>query len=126
MVPGDREPPAFGPFRNRAETLLRDPQGVRRLGRSAMAKLGAGGPGLRAVADDLRTLLRLMGAWQRGEYRDLSPRSLVVVVAAVLYFVVPTDLVPDVLLAVGYLDDAAVIGWAMAAVAGEIEAFRRW
>jgi uncharacterized membrane protein YkvA (DUF1232 family) len=39
---------------------------------------------------------------------------------------VPTDLVPDVLLAVGYLDDAAVIGWAMAAVAGEIEAFRRW
>ena len=36
--------------------------------------------------------------------------------AAVAYFVLPTDLVPDVLLGLGFTDDAAVLGTALSIV----------
>jgi uncharacterized membrane protein YkvA (DUF1232 family) len=40
--------------------------------------------------------------------------------AALAYFVVPTDLIPDVIVGLGYTDDAAVLVAAMRTLAGHI------
>lgn len=40
--------------------------------------------------------------------------------AALAYFVVPTDLIPDVIVGLGYTDDAAVLAAAVRTLAGHI------
>ena len=42
------------------------------------------------------------------------------------YFVVPLDAVPDFLFGWGLVDDAAVIGYVAAQIAGGLAAFARW
>ena len=43
------------------------------------------------------------------------------IAGALLYFLSPIDLIPDILVGVGFLDDAAVIGAAFKAVQGMIQ-----
>jgi uncharacterized membrane protein YkvA (DUF1232 family) len=75
------------------------------------------------LVDDLLT-----NAWRyaTGEYREVPWKSLTLIVAAVLYFVMPIDLIPDFLVGVGYVDDVAVLAWVMSAVGSDLEDFRRW
>jgi uncharacterized membrane protein YkvA (DUF1232 family) len=105
---------------------VQDPAAVARLADRAQTRLRRRSRALDDVVDRLATLIRLIRAWARGEYRDVSTQAIVAVVAAVLYFVVPLDLVPDFLLHVGLVDDIAVISWVFDQVRGELDAFRRW
>ena len=61
-----------------------------------------------------------------GEYEGISRQALVAVTAALLYFVVPFDVIPDFLLGWGFVDDAAVVGYVMTTLAAEMDAFRQW
>lgn len=81
---------------------------------------------LGSARDQLALLAQLVGAVWRGEYKGLSRQALVAAVAALIYFVSPLDAIPDWLLAVGFLDDIAVLGWVMTSWKRELEAFRAW
>ena len=52
--------------------------------------------------------------------------SVILLIAAVIYFLMPIDAIPDVIPVVGFMDDIAVIGFVIASVRGEIEKFRQW
>ena len=78
------------------------------------------------VRDDLNLLLGLCAAWWRGEYRAVGRQALLSVVAALLYFLAPLDLVPDWLPGAGLLDDLAVLTWVMRTWAAELDAYRAW
>lgn len=84
------------------------------------------GPRLGKLKDDVRLLQALCVAWWRGEYRAVSPRALVTIVAGLLYFVSPLDAIPDWLLGVGLIDDIAVLAWVLKTVDDELSAFRAW
>jgi uncharacterized membrane protein YkvA (DUF1232 family) len=71
-------------------------------------------------------MLRLVLRWADRSYRRVSWPPLLLIVGAVLYFVVPTDLVPDVLGAIGFVDDVSVITTVVQRVRGELDRFRRW
>jgi len=81
---------------------------------------------LSGAGDDLQLLLGLCAAWWRGEYRHIGRPALLAVVAALLYFLMPLDMVPDWLLAVGLLDDLAVLGWLMRTWHAELQVYRAW
>lgn len=57
-------------------------------------------------------------------YCALDPKTPMrvrgVLLAALLYFVVPTDIVPDFLAIIGFTDDVAVLAAAIAAIRGHI------
>jgi len=61
-----------------------------------------------------------------GEYDGVSRQTIVAVTAALLYFVVPFDLIPDFLIGWGFIDDASVVGYVMSMLAAEMDAFRQW
>lgn len=84
------------------------------------------GPKLSQLREDVRLLQALCLAWWRGEYRAISPKALVTVVAGLLYFVSPLDAIPDWLVGVGFLDDIAVLGWVLKTVADELNRFKAW
>lgn len=84
------------------------------------------GPRLGQLREDVRLMQALCLAWWRGEYRAVSPKTLVTVVAGLLYFVSPLDAIPDWLLGVGFLDDIAVLGWVLKTVADELGRFKAW
>lgn len=78
------------------------------------------------LQDNLKLMLGLCSAWWRGEYRAINGRAFLAVVAALVYFLMPLDTVPDWLLGVGLLDDLAVLSWVMRTWSRELEAYRSW
>ncbi|MEQ7917581.1 YkvA family protein [Xanthomonas sp. WHRI 1810A] len=93
----------------------------------AVARKGAGeGNRLGKIKDDLKLLQALCLAYWRGEYRAISPKAILSVVAGLMYFISPLDAIPDWIPGLGMLDDIAVLAWVMKSLNTELDAFRAW
>ena len=114
--------------RVRARRLVESPQELLRVVERAWRKQASAGTArrLERVLAELKTMLHLVQAWARGAYSGVSKGNLVLIVGAVVYFLMPTDLVPDFIAGLGLVDDAAVIAWVVAAVRDELEKFEAW
>lgn len=86
---------------------------------------GNAGP-LAKLGDDLKTLLRLLDATVSGRYPALPQGVMTAVGAALLYWLMPLDLIPDPILALGFIDDAAILGWVLKRLSDDLVAFRGW
>ncbi|PWJ59626.1 uncharacterized membrane protein YkvA (DUF1232 family) [Dyadobacter jejuensis] len=81
---------------------------------------------LSEVKIHLQLLSRMVKAYAKGDYRDVSWRSMVSIVAVLIYFVSPVDLVPDFLPVLGLTDDLALILWLVKNMSDEIMKFSEW
>ena len=116
----------LGRFRSRAERDAVDPGRLRRLAGRAKEKMQEHGEQIGEIRDDLPVLLRVVRAYARGDYRRLPWRTLVTIVAGILYFVAPVDMIPDFIPVIGYVDDAAVIALVLRGVRSDLERFEVW
>ena len=107
----------------RAGQYLTGGRDVRRLTAAATAA-GAGSSG--GILDDLTATWRMIRAYLRGDYRDVRLRSVLALVAGVLYFLSPIDLIPDVYLLLGLTDDAVVVSLVFTVLRRELAGFRAW
>jgi uncharacterized membrane protein YkvA (DUF1232 family) len=73
-----------------------------------------------------QTMLRLIRAYSRGDYRDVPESTLVVIIAAIIYVVNPLDVIPDALPALGFLDDATVLALAVRRSRQALDDFMIW
>lgn len=69
---------------------------------------------------------RMVIAYVRGQYSFIPWKNLTLVIAGLLYFIDPFDLVPDFIPVGGMLDDAAVLMWIVGLVGAELERFINW
>jgi uncharacterized membrane protein YkvA (DUF1232 family) len=118
----------FTQLKQRAVEYLKDPDQLRDLTRQASSKADASARSgaLRGVLQSLGALLRLLRAYVRGDYRNVPLKSLILIVAGVLYFLMPFDVVPDFIVGVGFIDDAAVLAWVVSTVKTVLDEFMRW
>lgn len=79
-------------------------------------------PGVTAMLSQVRTLFRML----RTPDYALSLGTKGIIVASLLYFIVPTDVLPDFIPLVGYVDDAFVIATIVGSLRKEIERFLDW
>jgi uncharacterized membrane protein YkvA (DUF1232 family) len=79
-----------------------------------------------AMREKLFLLGRLTRAYATGRYRDIPWKSLLVVLAAFLYFINPLDLVPDAIPVLGLSDDFSVLLWVYNSVKTEVDKFLIW
>jgi uncharacterized membrane protein YkvA (DUF1232 family) len=73
-----------------------------------------------------QTMLRLIRAYYRGDYRAVTESTLVVIVAAIIYVVSPFDVIPDSIPAIGFLDDATVLALAVKRTRDDLDEFMIW
>jgi uncharacterized membrane protein YkvA (DUF1232 family) len=78
------------------------------------------------VRREAEALVRMVRETAAGRYRRLPVGSLVAVIAAILYFIDPFDLVPDFIPVIGLADDAAVLLWTANRVRRDLDAFLAW
>ncbi len=113
-------------FRDKAERLAQDSSQAGKLLDEAFTKASASKEALKDVREQFQTLMRLLRAALKGDYRQVPWTSLVTGLAAVLYFVNPLDLIPDFIVGVGLLDDLTVIAFALNALKGDLSLFKKW
>ena len=112
--------------RTRAAEIVKSPDKLRAMVDEAREKAesaGAASNPIAGVIDDLKTMFELLRAVARGDYR-LRKETLILIAGAVLYFVIPIDVIPDFIPVAGFIDDAAVIAWVVKTCKTEIDLFR--
>jgi uncharacterized membrane protein YkvA (DUF1232 family) len=81
---------------------------------------------LRRTVRQVRLLFELIGDFWRGDYRKVPWLAITMAAAAVIYFLNPFDLIPDMIPIIGYLDDAMVVGLAVLALEDDLKAYCEW
>ncbi|MGV2940922.1 YkvA family protein [Mesobacillus sp. LC4] len=113
-------------FESKAKEYMNKPEKTDVLLKDAGKKADQNKGALAEIWDNLQLLFDLVGAWRRGEYRQIPTRSILTIIASIIYFVSPIDLVPDFLIGLGIVDDAAVIGFVLKQISVDLESFRIW
>jgi uncharacterized membrane protein YkvA (DUF1232 family) len=69
---------------------------------------------------------RLIKAYSLGQYRQIPWKPLLLITAAVIYFISPLDLIPDVIPGLGFTDDVGILLTVYNSIHGELEKFLTW
>ena len=110
-----------------AEALLKQPNRLREKLVNARKKLGQTDSGqLQGLKSQLTELIEFSQDMLRGNYQAIDVKTPVMVVAAILYFLLPIDSIPDFILGLGYLDDVTVITFVFRQLSNELEKYRAW
>lgn len=118
---------AFRKATAEAESYAKDPDRLRTLLLDAREKINhiPRGP-FAETWPYLMAMIRLIRAYQQGEYRDISLRNLLIIIAAIIYFVSPFDVIPDSVPVFGHIDDAMVARLAMKSAGADLDTFMAW
>ena len=76
--------------------------------------------------EKLQVLSRLATAYATGKYRAIPWKAVMTMLAAIIYFMNPIDLIPDFIPGLGFTDDVGILVWVYTAVASEVEKFLEW
>lgn len=110
-----------------AARYARNTRSLVELVREAIEKSGGlSGANFTAFRDQLSIVTRLLKAYASGDYRALPWKTLLRVIAVLIYFVSPIDILPDFLPIVGLTDDIALMLWLFNGIKDDIEKFRDW
>ena len=78
------------------------------------------------LADKVTTLSRMVKAYVSGEYKIIPWGSVVKIIAVLLYFISPIDLIPDFIPFLGLTDDFALTMWLFSSLADDFANFEAW
>lgn len=120
------QPIMFERARKQAEEYVGNPKKISDLLDEAQRKAEKNRDRISEALDGLQSLSRLIKAWMHGRYTTVPWRTIVLSIAAILYFVNPLDFIPDLFPAVGFLDDAGVMAFVLQSIRKDIDRFLDW
>jgi len=62
----------------------------------------------------------------KGNYRSVPWKSIAAIAGALLYVLNPLDVIPDFILAFGFLDDAGVVALCLKMVESDLHRYAAW
>jgi uncharacterized membrane protein YkvA (DUF1232 family) len=120
------EPRGFASARSQAGQYAQDKKRTNELLGSVLQKAVKHQDQLKSILQDLMALYRMLQAWSRGDYKKIPWKTIVLALAALIYFLNPLDLIPDFILGIGYLDDAVVLGFVMNSIRKDVSKYLEW
>jgi uncharacterized membrane protein YkvA (DUF1232 family) len=114
---------AFEKLKKRAESMLKDPEAALNVVDEAAKKAKREAKRIDAVKEDFTTLIQMLKAYFKGEYRMVPWTTIISSLAAVLYFVNPFDVIPDLIVGFGMIDDATVIAFCLRSIKKDLDEF---
>jgi uncharacterized membrane protein YkvA (DUF1232 family) len=111
-----------------AEDLMENPQGLKFKLETAAEKITKKSviDAMGIYVDDLKALIRLSKLWVSRKYTAVDNKTILYTIVAVVYFVTPTDFVPDFILGLGFIDDMAVVSWVLNMIRDDVNKFKDW
>lgn len=76
--------------------------------------------------EKLNVFSRIASAYASGRYRTVPWKTVMTVLAAIIYFLNPLDLIPDFIPLMGLTDDFGVLLWVYNSIGTEIDKFLVW
>lgn len=113
-------------YKQKATPYLNDRNKAEHLLLRATKKASKNRSSLLKVWSHLQLLFEALKEWKRGTYPYFPKKSVVMLIAAIIYFVSPIDLIPDFLLGFGILDDAAIIAFVTKQLSKDLTEFEQW
>ncbi|MGF1636428.1 MAG: YkvA family protein [Cyclobacteriaceae bacterium] len=71
----------------------------------------------------VQTFIRMIRAYIKGHYRDIPWKSMLLITAALLYFLTPFDIIPDFIPVIGLVDDVSIVLWVFKSLNDDISKF---
>lgn len=121
-----KKPKGFSRFLTIARTYVKDRQTLIRFVDAVKQYAQSKKDLIRNFKSDIETLANLIKAWIRGVYTDIPKETLILIIAALLYFLSPLDTIPDFLGPLGFTDDATVVLFVMNTIRKEINKYKEW
>lgn len=81
---------------------------------------------LRRFGTDIRLMFSMLRDYWQGNYREVPWKSIAAIAGALIYVLNPLDLIPDLLLGIGLLDDAGVVAACLAFVESDLLRYAAW
>lgn len=113
-------------FSKIAGTLIKDKGKTLSKIQEGFTKADENKSALANVWEQLQLLFALAKDYASGAYTAIPKTTMISVLAALLYFISPLDLVPDFLVGLGFLDDAVILGFVVKKVAKELDKYQAW
>ncbi len=117
---------SFEKARQVAEKIAKEEDRITKIVAAAIEKAEKRKLKIASFWDDLQLLIQMVRAYFSREYTPLPWKTIVFVLAALVYFVNPLDAIPDIVPVFGFLDDATVIAFVINAIRDDMEKFRRF
>ncbi|MFH0345405.1 YkvA family protein [Bacillus sp. SW14] len=74
----------------------------------------------------ITVFFQMLRDWRNGDYPHSQVKTLLLLTAAILYIVMPLDIIPDVIFGLGIIDDAAVLGLIWTLIKKEMSRYEKW
>ena len=92
------------------------------MGKGSLLNIGL----LSRLIGNFKLLYSLIKDYWKGEYRDVSPWSILVFLAGIIYLISPIDIIPDFLPLVGQIDDAIILVICMYFLEKDLQKYKKW
>jgi len=99
----------FGRSKEKAEEIADSEEKVEQLIDEASEKAEKAKNSLKKTWHQIDLFISLLKDYFSGEYPYISKRHVLVIMAGLIYFILPLDFSPDYIPGIGYIDDAFVL-----------------
>lgn len=116
----------FNKSESRASQIIKDKEKTKKTLDQALRKASANKTDLTGIWDQLQSLFSLVRDYLNGSYKDIPKKSIIAILAGIIYFLSPIDMFPDFILGFGLVDDMFIIGLVIKQVTKDLEKYQAW
>ena len=78
------------------------------------------------LVEDLKLYVSLIKDYRSGAYKKFPFLSVAGIVFTLVYIISPIDLIPDDIIGLGQIDDAAVVGFCLYLLKKDLKKYKQW